>query len=195
MAKSEKKRAPQPIFFATPNEFRDWLARNHATVKAQWIGFYRKASGRPSITWPESVDEALCVGWIDGLRKGIDSQSYMIRFTPRTATSIWSEINIGRVAVLTGAGRMRPAGKKAFAARIEAKSGIYSYEQRKNAALDGAAEKQFRKNAKAWNFFQAQSPSYRKMMAWWVISAKQETTRQKRLEKLIAESGANRRMR
>ncbi len=194
MAKSEK-RAPRPIFFAAPNEFRDWLAKNHAEVKEQWVGFYRKATGRASITWPESVDEALCVGWIDGLRKGIDSQSYMIRFTPRTATSIWSEINIGRVTVLTREGRMRSAGKKAFVARIEAKSGIYSYEQRKTATLDDVAEKQFRRNAKAWKFFQTQSPSYRRMLAWWVISAKQETTRQKRLEKLIAESEADRRMR
>ncbi|MGZ4967318.1 MAG: YdeI/OmpD-associated family protein [Chthoniobacterales bacterium] len=194
MAKSEKG-ASQPIFFATPNEFRAWLEKNHAAVKVQWVGFYRKASGRASITWPESVDEALCVGWIDGLRKGIDSASYMIRFTPRTATSAWSEINIGRVAVLVREGRMLPAGEKAFAARLEKKSGVYSYEQRKNPVLDKNLERRFRKNSKAWKFFHAQSPSYRKMMTWYVISAKLDATRQKRLDRVIAESEAGRRIR
>src|SRR5450755_4240712 len=195
MEKSDVARAPDPIFFATPKDFRDWLRKNHSSMTGQWIGFYRKASGRPSITWPESVDEALCVGWIDGLRKGIDSASYMIRFTPRKSTSDWSAINIGRIAELTREGRMRPRGTKAFEARTEAKSGIYAYEQRKNAALDEISEKRFRRNLKAWRFFQAQPPSYKKVMTWWVISAKQEETRRRRLEKLIAESEAGRRMR
>ena len=188
MAKNE------PVFFSTPAKFRAWLEKNHETKRELWVGFYRKASGRPSITWPESVDEALCVGWIDGLRKTVDESSYMIRFTPRQATSNWSVINLGRVAALTREGRMRAAGLKAFAERSEAKTGIYAYEQRKNAALDDAAEKEFRKNAKAWSFFEGQAPSYRKVAAWWVISAKQAATRQKRLARLIKDSAAGRRL-
>ncbi len=183
-----------PRFFATPAAFRAWLKKHHATEKVLWVGFHRKASGRPSITWPESVDEALCVGWIDGLRKGIDETSYMIRFTPRKRTSAWSIVNLGRVAELTRQGRMQPAGAAAFENRIEAKSGIYSYEQRKNAALDEASVRRFRQNPQAWKFFQAQPQSYRKVAAWWVISAKREATRQKRLATLIAESAASRRI-
>ena len=183
-----------PLFFATPADFRVWLKANHAVNSGQWVGFYRKASGRPSITWPESVDEALCVGWIDGLRKSIDDESYMIRFTPRKRDSTWSEVNIRRVAELTPEKRMQPAGLKAFARRIEAKSGIYAYEQRKNAALDKSSEQKFREDAEAWRFFAAQPPGYRKLASWWVISAKREATRQHRLEKLIAESRAGRRI-
>lgn len=192
MAKSDHE---QPVFFSTPAKFRAWLKANHQSKREQWVGFHRKATGRPSITWPESVDEALCVGWIDGIRKTIDNASYMIRFTPRKATSTWSLVNIKRVAELTREGRMQPAGTKAFAERAEAKSGVYAYEQRQNAALDAAAVKEFRRNAKAWKFFEAQPPSYRKVMAWWVISAKQEETRRKRLVRLIEESAAGRRMR
>ncbi len=183
-----------PLFFATPAEFRAWLAENSETVSEQWIGFYRKATGRPSITWPESVDEALCVGWIDGLRKTIDATSYQIRFTPRRRGSSWSLVNLGRVAALTREGRMRHAGLKAFAERVEAKSGIYAYEQRKEAALDSAAEREFRGHSKAWEFFQGQPAGYRKISAWYVISAKQEATRRKRLARLIADSAAGRRM-
>ncbi len=193
MAKSDKDHAP--IFFATPKDFRAWLKQSHATMKEQWVGFYRKASGRPSMTWPESVDEALCVGWIDGLRKSIDATSYMIRFTPRKSTSNWSAVNIGRVAELTKEKRMRPAGLRAFNARIEAKSGIYSYEQRKQAVLDPLLVRQFRANPEAWKFFQAQPPGYRKLITWWIVSAKQETTRQKRLRRLMEESAAGRRLR
>jgi uncharacterized protein YdeI (YjbR/CyaY-like superfamily) len=183
-----------PRFFATPGAFRAWLKKHHTAEKELWVGFYRKASGRPSITWPESVDEALCVGWIDGLRKGIDEISYMIRFTPRKRTSTWSVVNIGRVAELTRQDRMQPAGAAAFENRIEARSGIYSYEQRRNAVLDQASAQRFHEHPKAWKFFQAQSVSYRKVAAWWVISAKQEATRHKRLAKLIAESEAGRRI-
>ena len=136
-----------PRFFATPAAFRAWLKKHHATEKVLWVGFHRKASGRPSITWPESVDEALCVGWIDGLRKGIDEISYMIRFTPRKRTSAWSIVNLGRVAELTRQGRMQPAGAAAFENRVEAKSGIYSYEQRRNAALDEASARRFRQTS------------------------------------------------
>ena len=189
MAKSE-----EPIFFATAAELRAWLMANHSRVTEQWIGFHRKATGRPSITWPESVDEALCVGWIDGLRKGVDESRYKIRFTPRKKDSSWSAINIARVAELTRAGRMQPMGLQAFEARVETKSAIYSYEQRRTAAFDEAEEKQFGAHAKAWKFFQAQPPGYRRTATWWVISAKRATTRQKRLAKLIEDSAAGRRI-
>lgn len=178
----------------TPADFRAWLEKHHASERELWVGFHRKATGRPSITWPASVDEALCVGWIDGLRKTVDESSYMIRFTPRKKTSNWSLVNIARVAKLTRENRMRAAGLQAFAERVEARSGIYLYEQRKHAALDAESEKVFRANALAWKFFQAQPPGYRKTAAWWVISAKQEATRAKRLARLISDSEAGRRL-
>jgi uncharacterized protein YdeI (YjbR/CyaY-like superfamily) len=179
-----------PRFFSTPAKFQAWLESNHGAATELWVGFYKKDSRRPSITWPESVDEALCVGWIDGLCKRIDGVSYKIRFTPRKATSIWSAVNIARVAELTREGRMKPAGLAAFERRSEAKSGIYAYEQRKNAALAPNEEQQFRANAKAWKFFEAQPAGYRRTATWWVISAKRPETRQKRLATLIADSAA-----
>ena len=181
-------------FFATPAKFRDWLERNHAKAKELWVGFYKKETGRPSITWPESVDEALCVGWIDGIRKRLDDESYAIRFTPRNPQSIWSAVNIKRVAELSREGRMRPAGLEAFERRADDKSAIYSYEQRKTAAFDEAAERQFRSNAKAWAFFESQPPGYRRLATFFVISAKKDETRQKRLARLIADSAAGRRI-
>ena len=181
-------------FFAAPEDFRRWLQAHHESTRELWVGFYKKGSGRPSITWPESVDEALCVGWIDGLRKTIDAESYKIRFTPRKATSNWSAVNIGRVQELTRLGRMRPAGVKAFELRTEEKSGIYAYENRKSAVLGAAAEKQFRSRRKAWAFFQKQPAGYRKLATWWIISGKKEETRQQRLEKLIAQSEAGKRI-
>ncbi len=190
MAKSD----PKPLFFATPKDFRAWLRVNHRSAVEQWVGFYRKDSGRPSITWPESVDEALCIGWIDGVRKSVDASSYMVRFTPRKATSTWSAVNIARVAELTRAKRMRPAGLKAFEQRTEAKSGIYAYEQRQHAALKPAAEKIFRTDAAAWDFFQAQPAGYRKTATWWVVSAKREETRTKRLATLMQDSKAGARL-
>ena len=183
-----------PTFFATPAEFGRWLRKNHATARELWVGFHRKHTGRRSITWPESVDEALCVGWIDGIRKGIDAESYMIRFTPRRRGSIWSAVNIGRVEALTREKRMLPAGLAAFARRVENKSGIYAYEQRSEQLPEPFAGL-LRKNRKAWEFFQAQAPWYRKTIGWWVVSAKRDETRRKRLEKLIAESAAGRRLR
>ena len=181
---------PAPIFFARPAEFRAWLDAHHQSERELWVGFYKKDSGRPSITWPESVDEALCVGWIDGIRKTIDTTSYKIRFTPRKPTSTWSAVNIARVAELTREKRMRPAGLAAFKQRKDAKSGIYAYEQRQNAAFDPAQEQQFRANPKAWKFFEAQPAGYRKTATWWVISAKRPETRQKRLATLIGDSAA-----
>jgi len=183
-----------PIFFATPADFRRWLRSNHENTRELWVGFYRKATGRPSITWPESVDEALCVGWIDGLRKTIDEQSYRIRFTPRKPTSTWSAVNIGRVKELTRQGRMRPAGLQAFERRTEKKSGIYANENRHAAVLSKADEKTLRAHPTAWKFFQRQPAGYRKMATWWVMSAKRAETRQKRLDALIADSAAGRRI-
>lgn len=184
----------EATFFPTPADFRKWLRRHHKTAKELWVGFYRKNTGRPSITWPESVDEALCVGWIDGIRKRIDAESYMIRFTPRRRGSIWSAVNIKRVAVLTNEKQMTPAGLAAFARRRENKSGIYSYEQRSEQLPEPYASR-LKKDRTAWKFFLAQPPSYRTTISWWVASAKQEETRQKRLEKLIAESARGRRLR
>ena len=186
MAKNEVT----PTFFETPQDFRIWLRANHDRAGELWVGFHKKSSGRPSMTWPESVDEALCVGWIDGLRKRIDESSYMIRFTPRLTNSTWSAVNIGRVAELTKQKRMRAAGVRAFARRSEKRSGIYAYEQRQTAAFDPVAEERFRANAKAWAFFQAQPAWYRRTATWWTISAKKEETREKRLAQLISDSAA-----
>ncbi|HWQ14521.1 MAG TPA: YdeI/OmpD-associated family protein [Roseiflexaceae bacterium] len=163
-----------PTFFPTPADFRAWLEAHYQDARELWVGFYKVGSGRPSITWPEAVDEALCFGWIDGLRRSVDEQSYAIRFTPRKPRTTWSAVNIARVAELTAQGRMRPAGIRAFKERVEEKSGIYAYEQRENAALDEAAERQFRANQQAWDFFQAQPPSYRKAAIWWLVRAKKE---------------------
>jgi uncharacterized protein YdeI (YjbR/CyaY-like superfamily) len=171
-------------FFKSPGDFRKWLEKHHAGTPELWVGYYKKSSGRPSITWPESVDEALCFGWIDGLRKRVDEFSYTIRFTPRRTGSIWSAVNVKRARELGDQGLMKPAGLKAFEARKENKSGIYSYEQRSDK-LPAPYQKRLRQNKTAWDFFQAQTPSYRKAAGWWVVSAKKEETRLKRLESLI----------
>jgi uncharacterized protein YdeI (YjbR/CyaY-like superfamily) len=192
---SEMKSAENcPIFFAEPGIFRAWLEKHHQTKREQWIGFHRKASGRPSVTWPEAVDEALCFGWIDGLRKTIDDESYKIRFTPRRPTSNWSAINIRRMKELMRERCVRPAGIKAFQKRVPEKSGIYSYENRKSATLSAAARKKFRADIVAWKFFQRQPASYRQTTIWWVASAKRPQTQQVRLRKLIAFSKAGRRL-
>lgn len=184
----------KPIFFKKPADFRAWLAKHHQIEKELWVGFYKKDSGKPSITWPESVDEALCYGWIDGVRKSFDEHSYTIRFTPRKTTSIWSAVNIKKVEVLTAEARMQAAGIQAFAARKENKSNIYAFEQ---GAIDlpAAFAKIFKKNKAAWQFFEAQPPSYRKTLIWWVISAKQEATQKSRLDKLIEASAQGLRLR
>jgi uncharacterized protein YdeI (YjbR/CyaY-like superfamily) len=180
-------------FFRTPSDFRTWLEKNHARARELWVGFYKKASAKPSITWPESVDEALCFGWIDGIRKRVDEISYQIRFTARRRGSSWSAINIKRARQLTKEKRMRPAGLKAFAARIENKSGIYSYEQRR-AELEEPYSSRLKTNKSAWDFFQAQPPSYRKMMSWYIMSAKMKETRSKRFEKLMTTSAKGKRL-
>jgi uncharacterized protein YdeI (YjbR/CyaY-like superfamily) len=183
----------KPVFFAKPSEFSAWLQKSHAREAECWVGYYKKGTGRPSMTWPESVDEALCFGWIDGIRKSIDESSYMIRFTPRKPTSIWSAVNIGRVTELTRLKRMKPTGLVAFERRNEVKSKVYAYEQA-HAQLDEALEQKFRKHRRAWDFFQAQPPSYRKVATWWVVSAKREDTRLRRLDTLIADSAAGQRI-
>jgi uncharacterized protein YdeI (YjbR/CyaY-like superfamily) len=160
----------KPKFFRTPADFESWLKKNHATATELWVGFYRKNSGKPSITWPEAVDQALCFGWIDGIRKRVDEISYQIRFTLRRPGSVWSALNIKRAKELVSQNQMRPAGLKAFAARIENKSRIYSYEQR-NTELSDPYARLLMKNKAAWNFFKKQPPSYRKMIGWWIVSA------------------------
>jgi uncharacterized protein YdeI (YjbR/CyaY-like superfamily) len=178
----------KPTFFATPSDFRAWLEANHDKTQELLVGFYKTNSGRPSITWPESVDQALCFGWIDGVRKGIDDSSYTIRFTPRKSRSTWSAVNIKRAKELVDLGLMHPAGRKAFEARSNDNSALYAYEQRHHATLDAADEQRFRANAKAWAFFQAQPASYRRAAIWWVISAKRRETQIKRLAQLITDS-------
>lgn len=181
-------------FFKSPAAFRKWLEGHHATSKELWIGFYKKGSGKPSITWPESVDEALCFGWIDGVRKSIDEESYKIRFSPRRASSIWSAVNIRNAEKLIKEKRMQPAGLEAYEARKEYRSGIYAYEQRSPELVEPYLGK-LKRNKAAWKFFQAQPPGYRKVMNWWIVSAKLEATRLKRLHQLIEESAQARRMR
>jgi uncharacterized protein YdeI (YjbR/CyaY-like superfamily) len=181
-------------YFKSAHDFRRWLEENHATMQELWVGYYKKSSQQPSITWPESVDQALCFGWIDGIRKTVDDLRYTIRFTPRRRGSIWSAVNSKRARELSDKGLMKPPGVAAFDARKENRSGIYSYEQRR-ANLDGPYEKRLRQNKTAWDFFYAQPPSYRKAIGWWIVSAKQEVTRLKRLEKLIRESGKGERLR
>jgi uncharacterized protein YdeI (YjbR/CyaY-like superfamily) len=178
----------KPIFFLSPSDWHAWLEEHHEKHEELWVGFHKVGTGKPSITWPQAVDGALCFGWIDGVRKSLDKSSYVIRFTPRRAKSIWSAINIKRVAELTSRGLMRPAGVQAFERRTGNRSEIYAYEQRKGAELSGAYEKQFRANKKAWNFFQTQPPWYRRTSGWWVISAKKEETQRKRLAQLMEDS-------
>ena len=182
-----------PTFFPTPADLRKWFRKNHATATELWIGFYKVGRGKPSVTWPESVDEALCCGWIDGIRKTIDEESYKIRFTPRRQRSIWSAVNIKRVKVLSDEKRMLPAGLKAFEARRENKSGVYSYEQRP-LDLPEPYLGEMKRHKAAWTFFAAQPPSYRKVMTWYILSAKREETRLQRLEKLIGVSATGKRM-
>ncbi len=175
-------------FFASPKEFRNWLEKNHDKKTELIVGYYKVASNKLSITWSQSVDQALCFGWIDGVRRRIDYESYCIRFTPRKSTSIWSAINIKKVEDLTKAGLMKSEGIKAFSLRTEHKSKIYSHEK-EPSNLDADYEKKFKRHPKAWDFFSKQAPSYQKVMIHWIMSAKQEKTREARLEKTIKVSG------
>jgi len=175
----------EPRFFATPAELRAWFEAHHADEDELVVGYYRKASGRGGVTWQQSVDEALCFGWIDGIRRRIDEESYSNRFTPRRKRSNWSAINIARVRELIAEGRLTPAGLAAFEARNDERSAIYSYEQRHHAALDADQEARFRANAAAWEWFQSRPPSWRRQAIYWVTSAKRPETRERRLAKLI----------
>ena len=175
------------VYFATPVEFGKWLGKNHAAESEILVGFYKRDSGTPSMTWPQSVDEALCYGWIDGIRRRVDGERYTIRFTPRKSGSIWSAVNIRRVEELTRAGRIRKAGVKAFEARSETRSRVYSYEQ-KHEGLSEPYAGALKKNAAAWKFFESRGTWYRKKASWWVMSAKKEETRTARLAKLVAAS-------
>ena len=183
----------EPTFFAAPDDWRRWLEKHHAKRTEILVGFYKKGSGKPSITWPESVDAALCFGWIDGVRRRIDEFSYSIRFTPRKPASHWSAININRVEELLARKLMHPAGIQAFEARDEKRSRRASYEQ-ESVAFDSEMERQFKANRAAWKFFQAQPPSYRKLVTWRVIRAIREETRQKKLAALIEASEGERRL-
>jgi uncharacterized protein YdeI (YjbR/CyaY-like superfamily) len=171
-------------FFKSSTEFRKWLKQNHAKTPELLVGFYKKDSGKASLTYPEALDEALCFGWIDGVRQSIDEISYTIRFTPRRPKSNWSSVNIKRVNELTAIGRMQPAGQKIFAERDQRKSGPYSYENRPRQ-LEGYYAEKFQVNKNAWDFFQAQAPSYQRTAIWWIMSAKKEETRLRRLATLI----------
>jgi uncharacterized protein YdeI (YjbR/CyaY-like superfamily) len=177
-----------PHFFPSPSAWRAWLEEHHAEVQELWVGLYKRDSQRPSITWPEAVDVALCFGWIDGVRKSIDDISYKIRFTPRKARSVWSAVNVKRATELSKMGLMHPAGLAAFQKRDQERSGIYSYEQRKAAKLPAAYERRFRKNRTGWKFFQGQARWYQRTCSLWVISAKKEETRLRRLATLIEDS-------
>jgi uncharacterized protein YdeI (YjbR/CyaY-like superfamily) len=180
-------------FFKSAAEFRRWLARNHRKASELLVGFYKKSSGKLSMTYHEALDEALCVGWIDGVRRSRDAESYEQRFTPRQPRSYWSLVNIGRAKALIKAKRMKPAGLRAFEKRDEIQAKRYSNEQ-KTVAFDDVREKRFRQNAAAWEFFQAQPPGYRRVMTHRVMSAKREVTREQRLDQLIAASARARRV-
>ena len=183
-----------PTFFDTADDFRRWLSTNHATALELLVGFHKVGSGRPSMSWPESVDEALCFGWIDGVRKRIDEQSYQIRFTPRRRLSIWSLVNVDKVEKLLAEGRMQAAGIAAYRARTEKKTGVYAFERERPAELSDDESQLFMGNRVAWHYFESTPPSYRKLMLHWVVSAKQQATRQRRLAELIAACAGQRRI-
>ena len=183
----------KPTFFATPSRFRAWLEAHHASETELLVGFHKKGSGRPSITWPESVDEALCFGWIDGVRRSLGEEAYTIRFTPRRPRSTWSAVNVARVAELERLGKMTEAGLRAFAARTPERTGVYSFE-RPVAQLSAEDDARLRSNRAAAAFFDAQPPGYRRLVLHWVTSAKRAETRQRRLDRLVADSAAGRRI-
>jgi uncharacterized protein YdeI (YjbR/CyaY-like superfamily) len=182
------------IFFRTPDEWRAWLEAHAAAQTAVWVGFHKRGSGEAGLTWPQSVDQALCFGWIDGRRQSIDGSRYRIRFSPRKAGSIWSTVNVARVEELAAQGQMLPAGLEAFARRREDRSGVYSHEQTGEPVLEAAQEALFRERPEAWDFFRGQAASYRKAALWWVVNAKRAETRARRLATLIDDSAARRRV-
>jgi uncharacterized protein YdeI (YjbR/CyaY-like superfamily) len=184
-----------PTFFESAAAFRAWLDRHAATAPELLVGFHKVDSGQPSMSWSESVDEALCVGWIDGVRKRVDDRAYTIRFTPRRPTSIWSAINIDKFHRLQAAGRMTPAGERAFSLRTEQRSVVYAYEQATLAELTAAELRAFKRHQAAWAFFESCPPGYRKVMLHWVAAAKKAQTRESRLQRLVAACAASERLR
>jgi uncharacterized protein YdeI (YjbR/CyaY-like superfamily) len=172
------------VFFPTQKHLRKWFEKNHKKEKELFVGFYKISTGKPTVTWSQAVDEAICFGWIDGIRKSIDDESYCNRFTPRKPTSNWSAINLKKVEALTNLGLMKPEGLHAFSLRKENKSKVYSYEN-PAIAFDKFFEKKFKAKKHAWKYFKSTAPSYQKITTRWVMSAKQEETRLKRLEELI----------
>jgi uncharacterized protein YdeI (YjbR/CyaY-like superfamily) len=183
----------EPTFFRTPAAQRRWLERNHSRASELWIGMYKRASGKGGLTYREALDEALCFGWIDGVRRSLDDDAFVQRFSPRTAKSYWSAVNIRRAEELARAGKMHEAGAAAFERRDSAAAERYSFERR-NVAFDAAAEKLFRANRTAWEYFQSAPPGYRRLATHWVTSAKRPETRERRLDTLIKESAAGRRI-
>lgn len=184
----------KPTFFADAAAFRSWLETHADSASELLVGFHKVDSGRPSMSWSESVDEALCFGWIDGVRRRIDESSYSIRFTPRKANSIWSAVNIAKVETLRAQGRMRPAGEAAFARRSEARSAVYSFEQATVAELSAEELHSFQRNHAAWTYFESTPPGYRKTLLHWVTTAKKAETRAERLAKLMAACAGQRRL-
>jgi uncharacterized protein YdeI (YjbR/CyaY-like superfamily) len=180
----------EPLYFASAAEFGTWLAEHHATETEVYVGYWKKATGRPTLTWPEAVDEALRFGWIDGVRRPVDGERHAQRFTPRRARSTWSLVNVRKAEALIAAGRMEPAGLAAFEARRADNTGIYSFERAEAAALEPSEEAQFRANIAAWEWFEKVAPSYRKAVLHWIVSAKQPQTRARRLATLIEDSAA-----
>jgi uncharacterized protein YdeI (YjbR/CyaY-like superfamily) len=187
-------RSDEPRFFASPADFRAWLEENHDRRTELVVGFYKKGSGKPSITWSESVDEALCFGWIDGVRRSLDAERYTIRFTPRKPVSIWSNVNIAKVEMLLREGRMRPAGLAAWERRDPARSGIYAFERQTPAEFDPESARRFERTRGAWRFFQEQPPGYRRLATHYVMSAKRPETRERRLAALIEHSARGERL-
>ena len=182
----------EAIFFETPDALRDWLDANHETADELFVGAWKKSTGKPSLTWEQIVEEALCVGWIDGIRRSHPGDGWVIRLTPRRKGSIWSAINVAKVAELRSAGRLRPAGEAAFARRRDDRTAVYSFERSEDPTLTADEEARFRANPAAWDWFSAKPPSFRKPALHWVVSAKQAKTRERRLATLIEDSAAGR---
>jgi uncharacterized protein YdeI (YjbR/CyaY-like superfamily) len=190
VASEGRAETPEPIYFESPEQLRDWFDANHETATELWLGYWKKSTGRPTVTWAQAVDEALCVGWIDTTRYSVDEERSRQRFTPRRKGSNWSAVNIANVERLTTEGRMRPAGLRAFEARTEARTAVYSYEQRHLARLTDEEEARFRSNEAAWTWFQGRPQAYRTGAVWWVVNVKRPETRERRLASLI-EASAN----
>jgi uncharacterized protein YdeI (YjbR/CyaY-like superfamily) len=184
--------SPEPIFFESPAQLRDWLDEHHQTADEVIVGAWKKSTGKPTLIWPEIVEEALCVGWIDSIRRSVPGDGWTIRLTPRRKGSIWSAVNVAKVGELRAAGRMRPAGEAAFEARRADRTAIYSFEQAQDPELALDEEARFRANEAAWAWFSAKAPSFRKQALHWVISAKRPETRERRLATLVADSAAGR---